>query len=293
MDSERKALMKTGTMCRGTALGIFCGALLLVPSVAVVAVTSEGPVESETAVAFTKKVMVLGVPVYATNTTRDEKLLHAAGVLAQFLDNDEDGKPDNPEVHQAILDTGGAIIMTRTEGEGRHIPRDKRPRGQGLYDEETFPGARERGVFDVSLEEIWHMVSDNGLGVAYPDVFGKVPGTEVTNAMDRARGGRFEWPPKEYPKDAWYTYDDETCDYDCQASEYIYWTFTSLIGAQDLPGRLERIDNEWRFNTREKLKEGDPAIFEILSRPEYRLPTVVPDGKYTGEELSIEPYRHQ
>ena len=256
------------------------------------AVESEGLGSGETEVAVTKKVMVLGVPVYATNTTRDEKLLHAAGVLAQFLDNDEDGEPDNPKVHQAILETGGAIVMTRTEREGRHIPRDERPRGQGLYDEETFPGARQRGVFDVSLEEIWHMVSDNGLGIAYPEVFGKVPETEITNAMDKARGGRFEWPPEEYPEGAWYTYDDETCDYDCQVSEYIYWTFTSLIGAQDLPGRLERIDNEWRLNTRQKLQQGDPAVFEILTRPEYRLPAVMPDGLYTGTPLTIEAYEH-
>ena len=164
-------------------------------------------------VAFTKKVMVLGVPIYATNTTSDEKLLHAAGVLAQFLDNDEDGVPDNPEIHQAIIDTNGAITMTKTGGEGRLIPRGQRPRGQGLYDEETRPGARQRGVFDTALEEIWHMVTDNGLSVAYPDVFNRVPGTQIANAMDLARGGRFERPPDEYPEGAWYTYYDETCDY--------------------------------------------------------------------------------
>ena len=249
--------------------------------------------KSTPTVDFTKKVMVLGVPIYATNTTRDEKLLHAAGVLAQFLDNDEDGEPDNPKVHQAILDTGGTIVMIATEDEFELIPRDRWIRGQGLYDEETIPGARERGIFDASLEEIWHMVSDNGLGIAYPDVFGKIPETEITNAMDLARGGRFDGPPAEYPAGAWYTYDDETCDYDCQVSEYIYWTFTSFIGAQDFPGRLDRIGNEWRLNTREKLRDGDPAVYEILSRSEYRLPSVVPDGNYTGTELTIEPFQHE
>jgi hypothetical protein len=251
---------------------------------------TEAPSTAEPEIAFTKKVMVLGVPIYATNTTSDAKLLHAAGVLAQFLDNDEDGEPDNPAIYQAILDTEGAIVMTRTGGEGRLIPRSKRPRGQGLYDDETRPGARERGEFDTALEEIWHMVTDNGLSVAYPDVFGRVPGTEVANAMDLARGGRFERPPDEYPAGAWYTYDDETCDYDCQASEYVYWTFTSFIGAQDLPGRLDQIGHEWALNTPGKLQEGDPAMFAILSRPEYRLPSILPDGQYTGTILTIEPH---
>ena len=282
-----RLLLVVVSICGLVALG--CGAAPITDEPSPSA--TDGSTVSE--ITFTKKVMVLGVPVYATNTTADEKLLHAAGVLAQFLDNDEDGEPDNPAIHQAILDTHGAIAMTKTGGEWRLIADDQRVEGQGLYDEETLIGARERGEFDTALEEIWHMVTDNGLSVAYPDVFDRVPGTEVANAMDLARGGRFERPPAEYPEGAWYTYYDETCDYDCQTSEYIYWTFTSFIGAQDLPGRLDAVGHEWPLTTRQLLLEGDPVMFEILSRPEYRLPSIPPDGNYTGTPLTIEAYEHQ
>ncbi|MDE2977746.1 MAG: hypothetical protein OXU63_09530, partial [Acidobacteriota bacterium] len=241
-------------------------------------------------IAWVKKVMVHGVPVYATNTTGDDKLLHAAGVLAQFLDNDEDGEIDNPKVHQAMLDTGGTIVMTGTQDEAHEMDWRNAPRGQGLYDEETEIDARARGVFDAALEEIWHMVTDNGYGVAYPEVFGTEPGTALTDAMDIARGGAFDGPPEEYPKGAWYTYDDVTCDYGCMASEYIYWVYTSMIGAQDLPGRLDQIGHEWPLNTPEKLQEGEPVLYEILSDPEYRIPMVIPDGTYDGAPLEIEPY---
>ena len=234
--------------------------------------------------------MVHGVPIYATNTTGDDKLLHAAGVLAQFLDNDEDGEIDNPKVHQAMLDTGGTIVMTGTQDEAHEMDWRNAPRGQGLYDEETVIDAREQGVFDAALEEIWHMVTDNGYGVAYPDVFGTEPGTALTDAMDVARGGAFDGPPEEYPEGAWYTYDDVTCDYGCMASEYIYWVYTSFIGAQDLPGRLDQIGHEWPLNTPEKVKEGEPVLYEILSDPEYRIPMVIPDGTYDGAPLEIEPY---
>lgn len=244
-------------------------------------------------VRFTKKVLVLGVPIHATSTTTDEKLLHAAGVLAQFLDNDEDGEPDNPAIHQAILETHGNIVMTSTGREVGEIDWANAPRGQGLYDEETHPNARQLGIFDGSWEEIFHMITDNGLAVAYPDVFGKQPGSEVADAMDLARGGRFEWPPDQYPDGAWYTYYDETCDYDCMISEYVYWAYTTLIGAQDFPGRLEDIEHEWPLTTPARLEEGDPAMYEILTREEYRLGTVLPDGNYSAATLTVEAYEHQ
>ena len=237
--------------------------------------------------AFTKQVEVFGLHIYATNTTGDDKVLHAANILAEYIDNDEDGVPDNPKIMKALLERKGAIVMRKTE---RERPMGPRPRGQGLWDEETIPNGRAQGRFDASLEEILHMVTDYGWEGAYPEVFGRWPGTEIANAMDLARGGQFEEVPDEYPEDAWYSYYDETCDYNCQVAEYIYWAMTSILGAQDYSGRLEQIDNEWRLNTREKVKEQDPAVYAILTNPEYKLPTVLPDGKYKAKTFTIRKY---
>jgi hypothetical protein len=206
--------------------------------------------ETKADVTFTKQVEVFGLHIYATNTTGDDKLLHAANILAEYIDNDEDGVPDNPKIMMALLEGKGAIVMRKSEEER---PTGPRPRGQGLWDEETIPDARDQGKFDASLEEILHMVTDVGWAGAYPEVFDRVPGTEISNALDKARGGRLEEVPEQYPDGAWFTYDDETCDYDCQNSEYIYWALTSILGAQDYPGRLEQIGHEWRLNTREKV----------------------------------------
>ncbi|MDO7712358.1 MAG: hypothetical protein MUQ05_02085, partial [Schleiferiaceae bacterium] len=78
--------------------------------------------------------------------------------------------------------------------------------------------------------------------------------------------------------DAWYTYDDSSCGYDCMATEYFYWALTSMLGAQ--ANRLNEIDNEWLLNTLAKVQQGDSAVYQLLSNSQYHLPTVLPDGNY-------------
>ena len=219
---------------------------------------------------FTKQVEVLGIRVLATADSSDEIVFHVANVLAEYLDNDEDGVADNQEVIDALI---------RGKASYRHA-----------NDAEVHPNGASEGLFDASLEEVLHMITDQGYGVAYPEVFGRMPGTEISNALDNARGGRFMDVPEQYPDDAWFTYDDETCDYDCQNSEYIYWVLTSILGAQDYPGRYEQIRNEWRLNTRERVKEGDPAAYALFTDPKYKFPTVLPDGKYKAKKFTIQKY---
>ena len=152
---------------------------------------------------------------------------------------------------------------------------------QDLYGEETHPAGASQGVFDAAYEEVLHLITHAGYAHAYPGIFGERPGTKLSIAMDRARGRRFLKVPARYPAKAWYTYDDETCDYGCQTTEYIYWGLTSLLGAQDFPGRMEEIKHEWRLNTPESFENGDPALYQLLTDRRYGFPTILPDGNYT------------
>ena len=136
------------------------------------------------------------------------------------------------------------------------------------------------GKFDASLEEVLHLISHEGYSKVYPKALGESAGTDLTNAMDKARGGRFTKIPNPYPADAWYTYDDKTCTYDCMATEYFYWALTSILGAQSKSGRLEEIEGEWKLNTPEKVKNQDPDVYKLLTDKQYKLPTVLPDGTY-------------
>lgn len=62
------------------------------------------------------------------------------------------------------------------------------------------------------------------------------------------------------------------------ATEYIYWALTSILGAQE--NRLNEIQQEWKLNTKEKIQQTDTAVFDLLTDPQYKLPTVLPDGTY-------------
>jgi hypothetical protein len=256
--------------------------------------SEKSEVEQETkASIFTKQIDVFGVHVYATATVADEKMLHAANMLAEYLDNDEDGIPDNQLVVDALVKHKTSLIMAKDEDEMFSLDRSTLLPGetQGLWDEETIPGGAERGVFDAALEEIIHPITYVGYSNAYPEVFGTKPGSEVARIMDEARGGHYEKVPDKYPDNAWYSYSDETCDYECQITEYIYWALTSILGAQDFPGRLEQIQEEWRYNTREKVEKGDPKIYALLTDPQYKLPTVLPDGIYQAKTFTIEKFQ--
>ena len=242
------------------------------------------PVQDEMKKYFSKEVEVFGLKVYATKSCPDKKVLHAAAVLAQYLDNDEDGKADNPAVLKEMQKRRAAMVLAGTEREAerlfRRIPdrvRDGRAL-QDLYAEEIDPGSRRR--FDATLEEVLHLVTFAGYCEAYPDQFGLEPGTDLTKAMDIARGGRFFEVPRKYPAGAWYTYDDETCDYGCMAVEYFYWGLTSVLGAQKDPDRLREIGHEWRANTKEKMRKTDRALYRLLTDKKFRMPTKLPDGKY-------------
>ena len=239
---------------------------------------------------FTKQVDVFGINIFATDDTPSRKVVHAANVMAQYLDNDGDGQPDNARVHAALKQKNAALVMFPTERTAQrrieelfqHVGDDliDRMSLQDLYGAETHPDGASRGTFDGALEEVLHLITHAGYASAYPGVFGEKPGTRLGDAMDKARGGRFTRMPRRYPKEAWYTYYDQTCDYGCQATEYIYWGLTSLLGGQDFEGRGTDIGDEWRLNTPEKFKRGDKLLFELLTDEQYRLPTRLPDGRY-------------
>ena len=238
---------------------------------------------------FTKEVDVHGVLVIATSATPDDKILHAANIMAEYLDSDEDGVVNNQDVVDELVRRNAFIAMASNESELDRADFSTAPDGpgQGLLGSQTHPNGAENEVFDATLEEVLHLITQHGYARVYPNVFGEFPGSKVADAMDNARGGFFRSVPSQYPEGAWFTYDAITCDYGCMITEYTYWALTSILGAQDFDWRLDQIDNEWRSNNAAKVQEQDPDVYTLLTDPEYHLPTVLPDGNYEFLPLTV------
>ena len=221
-----------------------------------------------------RKVDVFGIPIYAYSDVEDSKLLHAANLMAQYLDNNEDGTVDNMTLLTALTTNNAALYMWKSESQINLNAQD-------LGADESIPSWHTNGHtgrFDAAIEEVWHVITHTGYANAYPTIFGENAGSSLTNAMDIARGGNFTTIPNSYPASAWYTYDDQTCEYDCMATEYIYWAMTSILGAQEK--RLNEIGQEWVLNTRTLVENTDTTIYSLLTDTQYMFPTVLPDGTY-------------
>ena len=230
---------------------------------------------------YNRKVVVFGVDIYAASGVEDAKLLYAANIMAQYLDNNEDGIADNQAIVDKMVENNAFLFMWKNESTDFLNNQPSGRVGQDLGNDETHPNFvlnGRTGTFDAGLEEVWHIITNAGYERLYPNVFGTQAGSSISNAMDIARGGQFTTIPNPYPTSAWYTYDDQTCDYECHGGEYIYWAMSSILGAQE--NRLSEIDNEWRLNTLALVQSTDSEVYGLLTDPQYKFPTVLPDGTY-------------
>ena len=234
---------------------------------------------------FDRRQKVFGVHVFGTSEVKDYKFDHAANVLRDYLDSNGDGKADSKKLVKSLKREKAVLTVFSDDDQlenflSKHERKFEKVNAnfQDLLDDEIVTAFDKSNKFDASLEEVFHLISDYGYSEIYPKQFGKKKDSVIGGLMNEARGGYFKKVPDNYPEEAYFTYDDKSCDYECQITEYFYWGMTSILGAQQSPGRLEQIQGEWRLNTPAKVEERDPELFDLLSNPKFGLPTILPDG---------------
>ncbi len=247
---------------------------------------------------FDKCVEVFGLRVLATSGVSEAKTLYTANVLAEYLDNDEDGNIDQAEVLAALKGSSNAQIATMVLFASEQEQESKQSafesfensitRAQNLFAMEIFENGSNGSNRDATLEEVLHLVTDKGWDEAFPAVWGEKIGSSIALAMDIARGGHFETVPTTYPSSAWYSYYDQTADYGTQITEYVYWATTTYLGGQNWSGRVHAdYTGEWKLYTRSMLESTDPAVVALLTSTDYRFPiSKLPDGNYSPSSNS-------
>jgi hypothetical protein len=234
---------------------------------------------------FTKYVEVFGLRVYGEGNVSDEKVMHAAVIFAELLDNDEDGVVDDAALLAQLQENQVMMPVFDEEESAAMMDFMRNYDGNGvsavLWAPEMDPSQPGHWGADASVEEIMHTINHRGHVEIYPDAFELEPNSSLlSEAMDLARGGQFLSVPATYPEDAWYHYDDQTCDYECMAIEYIYWAQVSNMGILDDPETCEGIANEWEPCSRSLLAEMDTKIYALITNDAYSLPQNAPDGVY-------------
>ena len=241
---------------------------------------------------FTQYVNVLDcIYIYGESQINEQKMLHAASVAAELLDNNEDSIVDDLLVKTALQSSNVIIPIFNSEwssGQDNLEEDFEGCLGAVLYRNEIDPSQPGHWGYDATIEEILHTINYCGQLAVYPDVFGLAPNSSLmSEAMDIARGGQFINIPNQYPEEAWYHYDDWTCDYECMAMEYLYWCIVSDMGILDNTQTCNGIYNEWELCTPELFYSTDISMHEIVNHPDYKLPQIAPDGNYCPNNIVL------
>ena len=242
---------------------------------------------------FTKYVNVLGCFfIVAESTIPDGKVLHAAAVAAELLDNNEDGIVDDPLIESQLQNKQAFIPIFSSEGSNAENLLFDNYNGNGasavLYKNEMDPSQTGQWGNDATVEEVIHTINHVGHTNIYPNAFSMQPNSSLlSDAMDVARGGQFMTIPNPYPASAWYHYDDWTCNYECMIIEYMYWAIVSYMGILDDDQTGQGIANEWEPYNATLLQSTDILMYALITDTQYKLPLLAPDGNYCPISSSV------
>ena len=216
---------------------------------------------------YSPKKLPFNVNVCANNSIQKSFLNHASIVIKRILDFDSDNIADNEKILKELTNSNATFLVITSEKYARLYFNETQNENFTLVfkDEIVLDGSS----FDPTLEEAMHLITQFGYAYAYPNEFGEKKGSKISSLMDISRGGFFKSVPKNYPKGAFFTYDDKSCNYQCQITEFTYWVITSFRNQQSSNERYTEIKDEWQLNTKNKIKLNFPELYDFLKKPEF------------------------
>ena len=237
---------------------------------------------------FPESIEVYGIPVMRTEQASSESLLHAANILAGYLDNDYDGVVDDTTMYAEFTDGLKGVIVFADAADETVIDAalgSWKARTISVYEDEmnNFQGDSVSGNRDVTLERLLrYLLIAKGYSVAYASELGYVRPTTLTLAMDVARGGYQAGglPGYNYPPFAWYT-DQLGLTYEELTYEYLYLALSTYAGSN--AWRSLDLNDTWKVPTLLDLTSIDTSIINIIESTDYILPKTQPVLDYWEE----------
>lgn len=200
------------------------------------------------------------------------KCNHVVNVMAQLLDNDADGIPDDPAVLQKMVQGKYGMWVPATESDDGQSPDGNNWQMTGIFeavpnscDVPTNRGATtdrstwaaKRGSSngcnakrDATTEECFHLITAAASRL-WPAQWGSSFSSAAGQAIEQANGN-CGWGFKRNYKNpsgnscqGQYAYDDTTCDEACIVVEGIYWASISYIGGLYTNQRASSVKREW------------------------------------------------
>ena len=236
---------------------------------------------------FNTCMKTFGISHLAAAGYPNKNLKHVSTVTAEYLDNDENGSPDDSGVNMALQSNHATFVHVSAAG-GYDDWGDVRDLPQvGYIKELTLMWAPNGSDYESvkggtwcgsdcgqpgdgeTLEHVPELIQKAGYAYAYPSDFGSVQGTTLGLAMDTATEGGWFIPERGWP-------------YEVQLVEYFFWGLAAelrMLGNVS-PGVCDDIAGEWTLCMRSEFIATDTKLHALLRAARFNLPRKAPDGYY-------------
>mmetsp|Transcript_30552 Transcript_30552/g.36312 ORF Transcript_30552/g.36312 Transcript_30552/m.36312 type:complete len:346 (+) Transcript_30552:79-1116(+) len=253
---------------------------------------------------FTKVVCPFGILLFATDEYPDNLLKYGANIIANMIDADNDGLPDNPDVKNALAHLGRysegyALVCGTSSSEERQEEHIK-----GL--KYTFSCQTWKGESDndsekaIMFEEAFHMMN-SGWADIYPDIFGfdSFEDSLICRETARLQCVRPGWwhPENTCPVGAPFSPGSsfvssplspgagDCTEPSCDCAEFYRQAMTLYMDWDDLPfwysEYMPRTKNEFKAMASDEL-------LAMMADPQYNQPQVALSGIYTSNVLPLD-----
>lgn len=247
-------------------------------------------------VGLTKYTTVFGVRVIGHKSVPDDKILHAANLLAQVMDNNQDGVVDHPNAQEQLVDRFASLIVVPDDTftnfllspeEGKGLPNELKFCPFAIDFEEISriqPDADSEPLcdeFSFDKDRTLAFVTDHIVGRSWPFHFTEDP-------MNLPESKKFKKMRKFYDNaiaDKNFDLKKTGCPEDdldnCGMVMFTSWATSSMLG-------IDRCLCEgiaaWKLCDASEMKDKYPKLVEFMSK---LLVEKFPDGNYDPSDKDM------